>query len=330
MKRVKSFTEFVLESRLQEADDAKVDAEVAKREYNDILTKMGLDITDKESLQHVADKVQDFLKDPETKQNFTKGLEDGNKPHDDQISVSAVTIGAKELNPSQRAIYLDQSIVGYISRPVVKYLNPIIDGKFEASDIFISEDNYIIDGHHRWSAIMAMNPDTKMTITRINLPILVAIPILNAILSVTHTAAKSMGGEEKHNIWNGLDNPETYKKNIIEVMKEAVKADKNYPDKNLFQAQAEFYSEDGSLDKFIKYISAKGIAVKDEGALAEYLFKNIKDIPKAENIFPPRTQMPQMPDAKKDTEEVLTDLTKGKFDIKKGETPTGGLHKTAA
>jgi hypothetical protein len=327
MKRVKSFTEFVLESRLMEEDTAKTDAIAAKREYNDILTKMGLDITDKESLQHVADKVEEFLKDPENRKNFTKGLEDGNAPLDDQINVKTVTIDAKALSPSQRAIYLDQSIVGFISRPVSKYLKPILDGKFEASDIFISADDYIIDGHHRWSAIMALNPDTKMTVTKINLPILAAIPILNAILKATETGAKSMGGTEKQNIWNGLDDAKEYQKNIIEILKEAVKVDKNIPEKNLFKAQEEFYSPDGSLDKFIKYINGGGIDVKDEQSLAEYMYKNIDSIPKAEKIFPPRQQMPQMPDDKKDTEEVLTDLSKGKFDIKKGESPTGGLHK---
>jgi len=37
--------------------------------------------------------------------------------------------------------------------------------------LLTSKDNYILDGHHRWAALLSLDPKNKMKITRVNLPI---------------------------------------------------------------------------------------------------------------------------------------------------------------
>lgn len=319
--KLKSFNEFMV---LYEQALFEADLETARREYNDILNKMGLDVDDPKSLYKVADKVDDFLKDPVNKKNFLKGLDDGNPPVDDKVKIEGTSIEANKLKPSQDSIYLDQSIKGYVTRVVEKYLKQILSGKLVAPDIFISEDNYVLDGHHRWSAVMALNPEAKMEITRINLPIFVAIPVLNAILRAEGAEVQRATGDAKTNIWKGLEGEEKdYKAVILKTLKDAVTEKDPYP------AQEQFIDEDGKLDKLIEFINKNGFDhIKDENILAKHIYDHIKEIPTPEKIFPPRDQMPQFPQNGEDTKHILNAMQSGEFDIKKGENPKSGLHKT--
>jgi hypothetical protein len=45
-------------------------------------------------------------------------------------------------------------------------------GKYDPTDapIIVSSDNYILDGHHRWSAMLTADPEAKMKVRRIHLP----------------------------------------------------------------------------------------------------------------------------------------------------------------
>lgn len=61
-------------------------------------------------------------------------------------------------------------------------------GKFDLNSerIFVSSDNYVLDGHHRWAANVGLDwtedshvGDVKMPVTRINMPILALLPLAN-------------------------------------------------------------------------------------------------------------------------------------------------------
>ncbi len=46
-------------------------------------------------------------------------------------------------------------------------------GTFPSIDdtIIVSEDNYILDGHHRWAALLTINPSKKINVNKVYLPI---------------------------------------------------------------------------------------------------------------------------------------------------------------
>lgn len=46
-----------------------------------------------------------------------------------------------------------------------------LQGRPVGGVIYISDDGYILDGHHRWSGVLAANPDAKIPAVRIGLPI---------------------------------------------------------------------------------------------------------------------------------------------------------------
>lgn len=98
-----------------------------------------------------------------------KGEMDGNRT-DDIIKTKLVMIPAKELKPSQNAVYLNKSIKMAV-------------GEVEGGDLgaIISKDNYILDGHHRWASTMFNDPNAKIKGFKSDLSIADLIPVLRAL-----------------------------------------------------------------------------------------------------------------------------------------------------
>ena len=80
---------------------------------------------------------------------FIKGKKDG-VTNDDIIQTKFIGIPAKQLKPSQNAVYLGKSLGMAIAG--------IQGGDLGA---VISSDNRILDGHHRWAATLFNNPSAK-------------------------------------------------------------------------------------------------------------------------------------------------------------------------
>lgn len=73
------------------------------------------------------------------------GLMDGGSASDDKVSVSRVSMAAESLKPSQTSMVLEKSLG--------MALGMLKTGKVGGDlGALISKDNYILDGHHRWSA----------------------------------------------------------------------------------------------------------------------------------------------------------------------------------
>jgi hypothetical protein len=112
------------------------------------------------------------LKGGEARDFLERGLKDGEKS-DDVISVSIRQVSAKKLKPIQKQIYFSK-----IVEPMKKFG---VKGstKFLVSQTFFiaSEDLYIIDGHHRWLSALLMNPDMKVNVLTIDLPIRKLLPL---------------------------------------------------------------------------------------------------------------------------------------------------------
>ena len=96
------------------------------------------------------------------------------------VNVKNIKIKAKNLKPSQNTIFLDH----ILSRLVVNDYDreQILSGEIKDHDILISEDDHIIDGHHRWASAFIINPKCEMDVTQIELSIEYALPLINAIL----------------------------------------------------------------------------------------------------------------------------------------------------
>lgn len=76
------------------------------------------------------------------------------------VAVEAAKIPAKFLKPIQKHVDIDK--VKGMLRDIDKIKN----------DVFIvDKDNRILDGHHRWLAILKSNPQQQMRVIRVHLPI---------------------------------------------------------------------------------------------------------------------------------------------------------------
>ena len=149
------------------------------KNFNNILKNLGvMDNEGNIDLKDMIEKINQFLSKDGNKDKFLKKVDDHIKPN---VDVKNIKIKAKNLKPSQNTIYLDH----ILSRLVVNDYDreQILSGELKDHDILISEDNHIIDGHHRWAAAFLINPKCKMDVTQIQLPIEYALPIINTILN---------------------------------------------------------------------------------------------------------------------------------------------------
>lgn len=89
------------------------------------------------------------------------------------IPLSTGTIHPKECIPTQKQLYRKK--INNIVSSIKKY------GMEEIHPIFISNDGYIIDGHHRWAACRASFPDEMLRFVRVKLPIEIALQITKTL-----------------------------------------------------------------------------------------------------------------------------------------------------
>lgn len=100
------------------------------------------------------------------------GLKDGSKT-DDIIDVRIVKVPISKLKPIQKQVYYDKAM-GAIAAHGVDASNTFIT---EKSFFVISDDNFIIDGHHRFLSGMLACPKCKVNALQIKLPISKLLPM---------------------------------------------------------------------------------------------------------------------------------------------------------
>lgn len=257
-----NYSEFIL---IQEKLDIK-------RDYNNILKNMGvMNKTGKIDLINMTQKINDFLNSDDNKNKFLKDVESS-----EDIKGKKIKINVKKLNPGQTAIFLDQVVERILSDS--KFTKKSIKGKVKDRDILISSDNYIIDGHHRCCSAFILNPDCDIKCTKINLPIEIAIPILNGILKATESESQSESGDDKYNIYE-LRNEKNIKDTLYEVIQEV--------GKELWNKR----KREKKIEKFFNKVSEKS-----KKSPLSYLSKNIKKLPRPEDDLAEREDMPQLKD----------------------------------
>jgi hypothetical protein len=97
---------------------------------------------------------------------------DGDKD-DDKVKVSNGKIEVGKLKPIQKQIYFDVSIDAQAEH------GPKASMDFMQNKTYFikSDDNFIIDGHHRFLSAMLMNPKLKVQYLSIDLPIKKLLPL---------------------------------------------------------------------------------------------------------------------------------------------------------
>lgn len=122
-----------------------------------------------------VEKIVQFLnssegQDQKVRDKLAAGASDGN-PSDEVISVGQITLPVKDLKPSQSQIGLPNSIgFAFTSKgKEVGALDAAMKGDVNSLEIVACGDgaknNFIIDGHHRWSSAIAVNPEAKITVS---------------------------------------------------------------------------------------------------------------------------------------------------------------------
>jgi len=115
--------------------------------------------------------VVDFLNsplgtDPKVRHFLRQGTADG-EPGDEEISVGSETPAVGGMIPTQNEIDLMKSISYPLSDK--GSLDNSMQSTVEIGDI-IASGEHIIDGHHRWSSVAAINPGANLKVIDLGLP----------------------------------------------------------------------------------------------------------------------------------------------------------------
>jgi hypothetical protein len=122
---------------------------------DDLQTSMGKDVSSFKS------DLSKYIQVPKVKAILDAGLADGDA-NDDKLPYTPTKLAVKNLIPTQNEIGFDESVEGDIND---KYnsLKGILQGTPNMGGPIVTyAGKYIIDGHHRWSAVFAANPGAKM------------------------------------------------------------------------------------------------------------------------------------------------------------------------
>jgi hypothetical protein len=108
---------------------------------------------------------------------------DKGKLTDDIVKVTKEKVKVGDLKPIQQQIYFDKSIKG-----IMEFGADSSREFFEKTNFITSSDLYIIDGHHRWLAANLIDPNMKVNVIKIDLPI-------NKLLPMTKAYGDAIGNE---------------------------------------------------------------------------------------------------------------------------------------
>jgi len=122
-----------------------------------------------------VEKIVQFLnssegQDQKVRDKLASGANDGN-PSDEVMEVGVETLPVLKLKPSQSQIGLPNSIgFAFTSKgKKVGALEAALKGNVNSTEIVACGDgidnNFIIDGHHRWSSAIAVNPAANITVS---------------------------------------------------------------------------------------------------------------------------------------------------------------------
>lgn len=179
----------------------------------------------------------------------TKGKED-KKEEDDVVAVKeGVSFSCSDLKPSQTSMNIEKAMG--------MALNMLKSGK-AGGDLgaFISNDNYIMDGHHRWISTAMVDPSAKIVGNLVNLPGKELVAVLNALTAgkFKHEGKPATGGFDQFK-------PAPIKAELEKCMKEGVGGDFAIEASEVQKIVKKFGgSLNGAVKKFVKNLSGVTMA----------------------------------------------------------------------
>lgn len=110
--------------------------------------------------------LEEMVSDPKTKALVEEGF--GGDLGDIQLKFSEKTISVKRLLPTQNEISLESSLKHCLinKETISKFLDG--EGIVTKFPLVTFNENYVIDGHHRWSEVFIVNPKAKMVCVNYN------------------------------------------------------------------------------------------------------------------------------------------------------------------
>lgn len=134
----------------------------------------------RDNMPQIMDKpIKELLKskDPKEKAKGEAAVEAGADPKSDKsmkdilldslresgVKIKKEKVPVGQLKATQKEIQADKTF---------DMADSHLKGKYDPSkeQIIVSNDNHILDGHHRWAALLTASPDRKMEVIRVDMP----------------------------------------------------------------------------------------------------------------------------------------------------------------
>lgn len=190
-----------------------------------------------------------------------------------------ISVNAEDLKPSQNDLYLGHIFSRFIVRDDER--KSVLNSSLKDLDMIISQDDYIIDGHHRWALVMILDPTCEIICTQIKKKF---DDIIDDLDDISDKEPHKKSGEFKLEDW--IDKKDDVVKNkIIDIMKNAIKNGVSVGE-NHYQSD-----KDWKLKKYLKKIGKK-LDIEEEDVI-DYLYDNLKKIPRTNKKIE-RKHMPQV------------------------------------
>jgi hypothetical protein len=220
----------------------------------------------------------------------TKGDDDGSST-DDSVGASEGSMPVDELKPSQSSMNIEKAC--QFALCAILKVKPFPSGPGGDLGAIITNDNHIMDGHHRWIATGMVDPSASVGGFIVEFPAKQMIAALNMItvgLGIT-SGKQGSGGFDQFN-----------EAGILPVIQKLVK-------KGFWGADAEQCQE--ACNQFSGLTGDKAVA-----STAEIMGKNVSQLTlSVPSGFPARPDMPVISKGKGHLSVAINLLRKGKVDL---------------
>lgn len=285
MKENMKLLKLIIEN-LREADEEEKPASDDPQAKDDKVAQLAAAFKD-QSVADFVNKFKQIATDPKVIAVLKAGQTDGNTK-DEELKYSEIAVSVSNLKPTQNEIGFNESIQNVLTD---KYgsLKSIFAGQANVGGPIVTYNGkWIIDGHHRWSQVFAVNPQAKMKALNIqgNLNPADILKVVHAAI-VANTGKLPLSNAKGINIMTGVNRKE---------VEDAV-------NKNLTDTAKKIWASNG---------------FKDNKAIANHLFGNLSRMVKNNKPMtgaPPRTAMPQTAATGKEVDK-LGMLAKGIVNFK--------------
>lgn len=223
---------------------------------------------------------------------FAKRAVNSDPSEEDTIAVTGASEPVQKLKPSQSSMNIDKAMAQAIA---------MIQGDMDLGgniNAFISSDDHIMDGHHRWVATAMVDPSKPVGGYKVDFPADKLIAILNAITAGKYgktTGKAATGGFDQFQ-------PGPVKATLEKYATDGIPGDFPRTPENVMQAIEKFVSDNGGEEKGQEAVAAAADMMVDN-------LSNVKfETPAG---APSREDMPVIDDP----QPAIQALTTGEVDV---------------